>query len=114
MQIYAVRFMEIDEKSTKCDVIYGAPASLTWEEIDINGQINLERNVINRKVATKRRNEVTVHQDEKIARLAGETARQGRKRVESINESEMTMAERLGEWESFPFLHWSQIRKSRV
>ena len=89
--------MEIDEKSTKCDVIYGAPASLTWEEIDINGQINLERNVINRKVATKRRNEVTVHQDEKIARLAGETARQGRKRVESINESEMTMAERLGE-----------------
>ena len=106
--------MEIDEKSTKCDVIYGAPASLTWEEIDINGQINLERNVINRKVATKRRNEVTVHQDEKIARLAGETARQGRKRVESINESEMTMAERLGERELFQYLDWSQIRNSRI
>ena len=42
--------MDSDEKSTKCDVIYGVPAALEWEEIDITGQINLERNVVNRKV----------------------------------------------------------------
>ena len=54
MEIYGVRFIASDEKSTKCDVVYGAPAALIWEEVDINGNINLERNVINRKVATKR------------------------------------------------------------
>jgi len=94
--IYAVRFMEHDAKSTKCDVIYGAPASLTWEEIDIDGQINLERHVISRKVvtATKRRKDEV---EKKVERLTGENAHsKSRKRQESINESEMTMAERLG------------------
>ena len=46
--------------------------------------------------ANKRRNKESVHSDEKVARLAGENAHRSRKRVESINESEMTMAERLG------------------
>ena len=45
-----MRFLDSDEKSTKCDVVYGVPAALQWEEIDIAGQINIERNVVNRKV----------------------------------------------------------------
>ena len=45
-----MRFLDSDEKSTKCDVVYGVPAALEWEEIDITGQINIERNVVNRKV----------------------------------------------------------------
>lgn len=98
VEIFGVRFLDSDEKSTKCDVVYGVPAALEWEEIDITGQINIERNVVNRKVtqANKRRNKESVHSDEKVARLAGENAHRSRKRVESINESEMTMAERLG------------------
>ena len=88
--------MEHDSKSTKCDVIYGAPAALTWEEIDINGQINLERHVISRKVTAKRRKEEV---EQKVERLTGENAHsKSRKRQESINESEMTMAERLGDY----------------
>jgi hypothetical protein len=82
---------------TKCDVVYGTIGAIKWEEIDINKQINIERNIIEKKVTSgqERNNGSGIGGTGNAKRTTGEAAAR-RKRVESINESEMTMAERLG------------------
>lgn len=96
VEIFAAQFVDQseDDKNTKCDIIFGVLGALKWEEIDINGPINIERNVVSKTVTSSTCNESNSTENRRSNRITGESAR--RKRQESINESEMTMAERLG------------------
>lgn len=103
VEIFAAQFIDQseDEKNTKCDVIFGVLGALKWEEIDISGPINLERNVVTKSVTVNgnvtnvtQNGDVTGRRERLANRVTGESSR--RKRQESINESDMTMAERLG------------------
>ena len=104
VEIFAAQFVDQseDEKNTKCDVIFGVLGALKWEEIDISGPINLERNVVTKAVTVNgnvtnvvtQNGDVTGRRERLANRVTGESSR--RKRQESINESDMTMAERLG------------------
>ena len=98
VEIFGARFVDSDESPTKCDVVYGVIGSIRWEEVDVNKQVNLERNIIEKKVTSGQGGHNTGSGNGAIGnakRTTGEAAAR-RKRVESINESEMTMAERLG------------------
>jgi len=94
IEIFGARFVETEESATRCDVIYGVIGALRWEEVDVDSKVNLERNVVEKKVSTSGAID-TLDYRGNGKRLTGEGASR-RKRVESINESEMTMAERLG------------------
>ena len=95
IEIFGARFVETEESATRCDVIYGVIGALRWEEVDVDSKVNLERNVVEKKVSTSGAIDTSDYRGNG-KRLTGEGASR-RKRVESINESEMTMAERLGE-----------------
>lgn len=95
IEIFAARFG--DEKA---DVVYGVDSNLVWEEIAIEGHENLERTVCqtskNRKGSKSAKTDAEEVKPSKRA-TAENTSR--RKRGESINETDMSMAERLGKIE---------------
>jgi hypothetical protein len=92
IEIFAARFG--DEKA---DVVYGVDSNLVWEEIAIEGHENLERTVCqtskNRKGSKSTKTDVEEVKPSKRATAENTTRR---KRGESINETDMSMAERLG------------------
>lgn len=92
IEIFAARFG--DEKA---DVVYGVDSNLVWEEIAIEGHENLERTVCqtskNRKGSKSAKTDVEEVKPSKRATAENTTRR---KRGESINETDMSMAERLG------------------
>ena len=40
----------MESEDTRCDVVYGSLGAMRWEEINIDGHVNLERTIITKKV----------------------------------------------------------------
>ena len=93
IEIFAARFGD-----EKVDVVYGVDSNLVWEAIAVEGHENLERTVCltskNRKGSKSAKNDVLEEVKPSKRATAENTTR--RKRGESINETDMSMAERLG------------------
>ena len=77
--------------SDEIEIVYGMIGAIVWENIIISDHLNIERTIYKKQSKKGKIEEI----NGKVNRLTGETAVRKR-RLESINESEMTMAERLG------------------
>ena len=90
IEILAARFCQNSE--TEIEIVYGMVGAVIWEKIEISDHTNIERTIYKKSSKKgKDQNEM----NGKVNRVTGESAIRKR-RLESINESDMTMAERLG------------------
>merc|ERR1711970_1543721 len=79
--------------SDQIEIVYGMIGAIIWEKIIISDHQNIERTIY-KKNSKKEKNENS-EINGKVNRITGENSIKKR-RLESINESDMTMAERLG------------------
>lgn len=94
VEILGARFLAKDKKFEKIEIVYGAPGAIMWETVELKGHENLERNVF-KKGGRKSRENGEIN-GKPTQRQTGENAIKKKRRTESINEADMSMAERLG------------------
>ena len=94
VEILGARFAKSAKKSEKIEIVYGASGAISWETVELKGHDNLERNVF-KKGGRKSRENGEIN-GKPAQRLTGENAIKKKRRTESLNEADMSMAERLG------------------
>lgn len=90
IEIFGAKFQQ---SGNGVEVVYGVDSTLVWETIEVDGHENIERTVCQKQ---RRSSKKSNNAETKIShRTTGENVTRKR-RTESINETEMSMAERLG------------------
>jgi len=80
------------ETTENVEIVYGLGGSLVWETVNVTEHCNIERTTYTKKHAARKEGEIN---GKHVHRVTGEKAVKKR-RLESINETELSMAERLG------------------
>ena len=100
IEIFGARFGDTTEK---IEIVYGMAGAIVWETVEVADHSNIERTVYKRHQSRKAKDSAEMN-GKVVNRVTGENAIKKR-RLESINETEMSMAERLGNYQLTKFIN---------